>query len=172
MKCKTFQIHLKDETRNLEEVKLNKFLENVTVHNVFASVVNDEFWTTLVFYDEGSAVSGKSQFVRTVNEEIPTKTFTEKPVVKAEATLPESIILTNEEETVYAALRDWRNMRASQDGLPPYMIAHNDSLMLMAKQHVKTLEELPQIKGFGEKRTQKYGEEILQIVATATENPA
>jgi len=172
MKCKTFQLHLQDETRNFEEAKFNNFLENVTVHHVFASVVNNEFWTTLVFYDESSAVSVKSQYVRTINEELPTKTLTEKPVVKAEAAPPESIILTTEEENVYAALRDWRNMRASQDGLPPYMIAHNDSLMSMAKQHVKTLEELPQIKGFGEKRTQKYGEEILQIVSTANENPA
>jgi len=171
MKCKTFKIHLQDETRNFEEVKFNKFLENVTVHNVFASVVNNEFWTTLVFYDEGTAVSVKSQFVKTVDEEIPTKTFAEKPV-KPEIAPPEPIILTAEEENVYAALRDWRNERASQDGLPPYMIAHNDSLMLMAKQHVKTLEELPQIKGFGEKRTQKYGEEILQIINATNNLPA
>ncbi len=145
MKCKTFKIHLRDETRDFEEVRLNKFLENVSVHNVFASVVNNEFWTTLVFYDEGSTVSVKSQYVKTVNEEIPTKPIVEKPFavkpVKSETPPPESIVLTNEEENIYAALRDWRNERASQDGLPPYMIAHNDSLMLMAKQHVKTLEE-------------------------------
>jgi superfamily II DNA helicase RecQ len=172
MKCKTFKIHLQDEARDFEEVKLNKFLENATVHNVFASVVNNEFWTVLAFYDDGATASVKSRFVRTVDEEIPTKTFTEKPVVKAEAAPPEPIILTDEEENIYAALREWRNMRASQDGLSPYMIAHNDSLMQMAKQHVKTLEELPNIKGFGEKRTQKYGEEILQIITTAEGNPA
>ena len=171
MKCKTFRIHLEDGTRSLEEVKLNKFLESVTVHHVFASVVNNEFWTTLVFYDEGATFSAKSQFVRTVNEEIPTKTFVEKSV-KPEIAPPEPIVLTAEEENVYAALRDWRNERASQDGLPPYMIAHNDSLMLMAKQNVKTLEELPQIKGFGEKRTQKYGEEILQIINATNNFPA
>lgn len=171
MKCKTFKIYLQDEARDFEEVKLNKFLENVAVHHVFASVVKDEFWTALVFYDEGAAVSTKSKFVRTVNEEIPTKILTEKSI-KPETPAPEPIVLTEEEENIYAALRDWRNERAASDGLPPYMIAHNDSLMLMAKQRVKTLEELPNIKGFGEKRTQKYGEEILQILADAENNPA
>lgn len=171
MKCKTFKIHLQNEKRDVEEVKLNEFLENVAVHRVFASVVKDEFWTTLVFYDEATPPAKKSQFVKTVNEEIQTKPFTEKSA-KAETLAPESITLTAEEESLYAALRDWRNERAASDGLPPYMIAHNDSLMLMAKQRVKTLEELPNIKGFGEKRMQKFGEEILQIIAAAETNPA
>lgn len=171
MKCKTFKIHLQGDASGFEETELNKFLENVAVHRVFASVVNDEFWTTLVFYDEAPPPAKKSQFVKTVNEEIQTKPFTEKSA-KAETAPPEPISLTAEEENIYAALRDWRNERAASDGLPPYMIAHNDSLMLMAKQRVKTIEELPNIKGFGEKRAQKYGEEILQIVVGAEINPA
>jgi superfamily II DNA helicase RecQ len=169
MKCRTFKIQLLNETREFEEAELNRFLENVNVQHVFASVVKDEFWTTLVFYDEGAAASIKSKFVRTVNEQVAIKTFDEKSF-KTEIAPPEQIILSAEEEQIYAALRDWRNERAASDGLPPYMIAHTDSLMQMAKKRVKTLEELPNIKGFGEKRTQKYGAEILQILATAETN--
>ncbi len=44
------------------------------------------------------------------------------------------------------------------------MIAHNDSLMTMAKVKPQTPEELVQIKGFGEKRAQKYGGELLEII--------
>ena len=170
MKCKTFKIHLQNGAREIEEVELNKFLETVVVQHVFASVVKDEFWTTLVFYDEAATPTKKSQFVKTVDEEIQTKPFAEKPA-KPETPAPEPIILTAAEEEIYAALRDWRNERAASDGLPPYMIAHNDSLMLMAQQRVKTVEELPSVKGFGEKRTQKYGDEILQIIGSFGDNP-
>ena len=172
MKCRTFKISLQSEVRNSDETELNEFLENANVHNIFASVVNNEFWTALIFYNEIAPVSAKSRFVRTFNEEISTQSPTEKPAVKAETPTPEPIILSAEEETIYGALRDWRNERASQDGLPPYMIAHNDSLMMMAKQRVKTLEELPNIKGFGEKRTQKYGEEILKIIKASQNDSA
>ncbi len=44
------------------------------------------------------------------------------------------------------------------------MIAHNDSLMLMARINPKSRDELVQIKGFGEKRAQKYGDELLQVI--------
>nr|MBA2621022.1 HRDC domain-containing protein [Acidobacteriota bacterium] len=53
----------------------------------------------------------------------------------------------------------------ARDGLPPYMIAHNDSLMTMAKIKPQSPEELVQIKGFGEKRAQKYGYELLEIIS-------
>jgi len=45
------------------------------------------------------------------------------------------------------------------------MIAHNDSLMTMAKIKPHTTEELVSIKGFGEKRAQKYGDELLEIIS-------
>jgi ribonuclease D len=61
----------------------------------------------------------------------------EKPV-KAESVAPEPIVLTAEQEKSYAALRNWRNEQASQTGLAPYMIAHNDSLMQIAILQVKS----------------------------------
>ncbi|MGI8640974.1 MAG: HRDC domain-containing protein, partial [Pyrinomonadaceae bacterium] len=76
----------------------------------------------------------------------------------------EPIVLSPEEEITYNALREWRNERASHDGVPPYLIAQNDSLMQIAKLQVGTKEEILQIKGFGEKRTDKYGDEILNIL--------
>ncbi len=42
MKCKTFKIHLQDETGNFDEMKFNKFLENVTLSQTFASVINGD----------------------------------------------------------------------------------------------------------------------------------
>jgi len=148
MKCKTFKIHLQEETGNLAEVKLNKFLEDLNVTQVFASVVSDEYWSVPVFYDDNFSAPKASA----------------AKFAKSEVASVEPIILTADEEKIYAALREWRNEQAARDGLPPYMIAHNDSLMTMAKIKPKSREELVQIKGFGEKRAEKYGEELLQII--------
>ncbi len=79
---------------------------------------------------------------------------------------PEPVKLTAEQENSYNTLRNWRNERASQDGVPPYLIAHNDSLMQMATMIIKTPEDLLQVKGLGEKRVQKYGDEILRILSS------
>ncbi len=169
MKCKTFKIHLQEETGNLAEVKLNKFLEDLNVTQVFASVVNDEYWSVLVFYDDNfSAVKTHVQrFENTTGnfEENPAPKASAAKLTKSENAPVEPIVLTADEEKIYAALREWRNEQAARDGLPPYMIAHNDSLMTMAKINPKSREELVQIKGFGEKRAQKYGDELLQIIS-------
>jgi superfamily II DNA helicase RecQ len=168
MKCKTFKIHLQEETGNLAEVKLNKFLEDLNVTQVFASVVSDEYWSVLVFYDDNfSAVKAPVQKLEnTTNnfEEISAPKASAAKFAKSEVASVEPIVLTTDEEKIYAALREWRNEQAARDGLPPYMIAHNDSLMTMAKIKPKSREELVQIKGFGEKRAEKYGEELLQII--------
>jgi superfamily II DNA helicase RecQ len=178
MKCKTFKIHLQDETGNFDEMKFNKFLENVSVSQIFAQIVDNEFWSIAVFYEEGAPTTqnfSKTQSfakVRNFPERIQTEDFqsakssTEKPA-KMEAVAPEPIVLTAEQEKIYAALRNWRNEQASENGLAPYMIAHNDSLMQIAILQVKTKEDLLQIKGFGEKRAEKYGDEILRVLSSA-----
>ncbi len=153
----------------MSEVKLGKFLEDLNVSQVFASIVNNEYWSVLVFYDDNlSAVKTPPQKTESAqinfDENFAPKTTAAKSV-KTETAPPEPLVLTADEEKVYAILRDWRNEKAGLDGLPPYMIAHNDSLMTMAKTNPRNLEELIQIKGFGEKRAQKYGDELLQILA-------
>ncbi len=168
MKCKTFKIHLREETGSFEEAKLDKFLENLNVHQIFSSTVNDEYWSVLIFYNDDSAakIQNLDDSANIVEENSKQKSVAGK-TAKPENAPAEPIVLTADEEKIYAVLRGWRNEHSSRDGLPPYMIAHNDSLMMMAKVNPQTHDELIQIKGFGEKRAQKYGDEILQIIAAA-----
>jgi superfamily II DNA helicase RecQ len=160
-----------------DEIKLNEFLETVTLNQVFASIVNSEtsFWSVLVLYEDKIASSAEKQ-PRLEATETPytpdtfAPALTKQTVPKREVTpvdfAPEPVKLTAEQENSYNALRNWRNERASQDGVPPYLIAHNDSLMQMATMIIKTPEDLLQVKGFGEKRVQKYGDEILRILSS------
>lgn len=165
MKCKVFKINLNEETGNFEEAKFNKFLESVKVNQTFASVINNEFWSILVFYDEteisAAFQSEASMPVQTVKHTASKADESVKPT-------QEQVILTPEQELRFNNLKQWRNERAAQDGLPPYMIAQNDSLMQIAVSNVKTPEDLISIKGFGEKRAQKYGEQIIQILSDKT----
>jgi superfamily II DNA helicase RecQ len=167
MKCKTFKIHLVEDARDFEEAKLDKFLESINVRQTFASVVGDEYWSILVFYEEAA----KAQFQ--IQDDFPAQAA--PPVrqsaaknAEAEKPAPEPLVLTPEQENKFNLLKQWRNERANQDGLPPYMIAQNESLMQIAASNVETIEDFLGIKGFGEKRAQKYGEEILNILRSDT----
>ncbi len=168
MKCKTFKIHLREETGSFEEAKLDKFLENLNVFQIFSSPVNNEYWSVLIFYNDDFINKAQSfdNPIDTSEKDLKPKSAAEK-TSKSETAPAESITLTADEEKTYAALREWRNEKSARDGLPPYMIAHNDSLMLMSKIRPKSHDELIQIKGLGEKRAQKYGDEILQIINEA-----
>lgn len=169
MKCKIFKIRLQNES---DELKLNKFLAEVELKQVFASVVNEEghFWSALVFYeDEKTAVKSfpqKETAVPTADNifALPANQSSSSAIPPAEKPAPEPIILTPQQETDFNNLKKWRNERAAQDGLAPYMIAHNDSLRQIAAMPVRTKEDFLQIKGFGEKRAEKYAEEILRIL--------
>ncbi len=162
MKCKIFSIHLAEETRDSEEVKFNKFLENVSVGQTFAQIINNNYWSVLVFYDDVFTANSPIEDDVETKHENQTAIRNPKPIIVTPAVEP--ITLNLQEEAVFMTLREWRNERANQDGLPPYMIAHNDSLMQIAKSHIETKEELIQIKGVGEKRANKYGDEILGIL--------
>ena len=53
--------------------------------------------------------------------------------------------------------------RFKRDNVPAYTIMHQSTLMDIAALVPKTKEELLKIKGFGEVKYAKYGEEILEI---------
>ncbi len=128
MKCKTFKIHFRDETKDFEEAKLNKFLENLSVGQIFSNVVDNEFWSVLVFYDDEFSASKtpqpqqKPEIAANNSEEISAPKTVSAKSVKSEtapAAAAEPICLNAEEEKLYALLREWRNELAARDGLPP-----------------------------------------------------
>lgn len=61
----------------------------------------------------------------------------------------------------FEILRQWRNAQAESDGLPPYVIASNKQLQLMAQLETPSLEAIKAVKGFGAAKAEKYGKVIL-----------
>ena len=73
--------------------------------------------------------------------------------------------LDDTEKDIFDALRVWRAARAKQDGMPPYMIANNKQLAKMVKLKAATKTDLGNVNGIGEAKIEKYGEDILRIIA-------
>lgn len=60
-------------------------------------------------------------------------------------------------------LQQWRSDRFKADNVPAFTIMHQSTLMQIATLIPVTRQELLSIKGFGEARFRKYGEEIISI---------
>ena len=73
--------------------------------------------------------------------------------------------LDENEHKVYDALRAWRAARASQEGIPPYMIANNSQIARMVKLRAKSKADFSKVKGIGEAKIARYGEDILRIIS-------
>ena len=62
------------------------------------------------------------------------------------------------------ALKEWRRERASKDSVPAYIIAHDSVLEAVAIKRPSSTQALLGIKGFGGRKLEKYGDEIIGIV--------
>ncbi|HWG59375.1 MAG TPA: ATP-dependent DNA helicase RecQ [Candidatus Acidoferrales bacterium] len=58
-------------------------------------------------------------------------------------------------------MRNWRRERAKRDSVPAFIIMHDTSLEDLCRCRPRNLKELRQVSGFGERKTEVYGEEIL-----------
>jgi len=71
---------------------------------------------------------------------------------------------------LFAALRNWRTMKAKDEGVAVYMVLQQKALHAIATNKPVNIAELKQQIGVGEKTVQKYGAEILEIVKDYADN--
>jgi ATP-dependent DNA helicase RecQ len=64
----------------------------------------------------------------------------------------------------WEALRARRKELADQQGVPPYVIFHDATLMEMLERKPQNLDELSTINGVGAAKLDKYGEAFLEVV--------
>jgi hypothetical protein len=90
---------------------------------------------------------------------------TRKQTIKSESSHNQQAIdLNAAQKLMYEKLRRWRLNQAELEHFAPYVIAHNKHLVEMIVQKCNSFSSLGSIKGFGQKRAQKYGEKILEIL--------
>ncbi|MGA7624112.1 MAG: ATP-dependent DNA helicase RecQ [Candidatus Acidiferrales bacterium] len=64
-----------------------------------------------------------------------------------------------------AYMREWRRRAAKQTRTPAFIIMHDSSLDSLCRVHPRTLSELQTVSGFGERKTELYGAQILEALA-------
>jgi ATP-dependent DNA helicase RecQ len=61
-------------------------------------------------------------------------------------------------------LRQWRHETAKQSGMTAFIIMHDSSLDELCRIRPRTLSELRRVSGFGERKTELYGPQILDAL--------
>lgn len=77
---------------------------------------------------------------------------------------PEEPVLNRSEMDIYNALSEWREKKASEESLSPFIIARNSWLKEIIKLNPSSPRDLMAIKGFGERRANKYGKDIIAVI--------
>ena len=83
---------------------------------------------------------------------------------KAEKTSARVFDLTPEKEKLFEVFRAWRKVKASEEQVPPYVIASDATLRSLVEVLPKTSEELLEVHGIGERKRDSIGEEVLRIL--------
>jgi ATP-dependent DNA helicase RecQ len=73
--------------------------------------------------------------------------------------------LEPESARIFEALRAERSRLAREQGVPPYVIFHDSTLIALASRRPRSLGELSEIPGMGEKKIERYGAAVLALTA-------
>ena len=68
------------------------------------------------------------------------------------------------------ALRAWRTERARADAIAPFIVFHDSTIEAIADRRPATIPELRRVPGVGPMKLDRYGEEIIAIVARTLES--
>ena len=61
-------------------------------------------------------------------------------------------------------LRQWRKEKGEQQGIPVFIIATNKQLVDIIHRAPNSLETLREINGFGKKKVERHGKDLIEII--------
>ncbi len=70
---------------------------------------------------------------------------------------------------LWEALRECRRLLAEEQGVPPYVIFHDSTLMEMCSLLPQSMQEFAELSGVGERKLAKYGDKFLQAIRDTAE---
>ncbi len=93
-----------------------------------------------------------------------------KPARKSAKPGKEKLVLENAaDEALFQELRARRSELALEQGVPPYVIFHDSTLIEIALNRPASPEALAAISGIGKAKLERYGEDVLLVVATCSQ---
>jgi ATP-dependent DNA helicase RecQ len=78
---------------------------------------------------------------------------------------PEPALLSSEEHSLRDYMREWRRTVSRKQGISAFIVMYDTSLEALCRKRPRTLPELRAIPGFGERKIETYGDEILAALA-------
>jgi ATP-dependent DNA helicase RecQ len=78
---------------------------------------------------------------------------------------PEPALLSTEEQELREYMREWRRTVSRKQGISAFIVMYDTSLEALCHKRPRTLPELRAIPGFGERKVETYGEQILAALA-------
>ena len=130
--------------------ELNRFLRSVrvlVVHREFVAQGDASFWALAVEYQASEAAVASHSSRRDSDRRVDYKS-----------------VLSADDFTLFARLREWRKEQANTDAVPVYTIFTNDQLAEIAKRRCSTVAALGEIDGVGQGRIEKYGQMVLAML--------
>jgi ATP-dependent DNA helicase RecQ len=70
----------------------------------------------------------------------------------------------NADKAVFDRLRTWRRETAAAEGVAPFMVFGDVTLIQLSLKQPQSLQELLGISGIGEHKARKYGEQLLEVL--------
>ena len=72
------------------------------------------------------------------------------------------------DDALAARLRGWRLQRSQEDAVPAYIVLHDATLRELAAVRPRTMSELASIKGLGPTKLERYGDDLLALLGSAS----
>ena len=69
------------------------------------------------------------------------------------------------DEELFERLREWRKARAEEEKVPAFVVFNDATLQLIAEVRPTSERELLAISGIGRSKLEKYGEDVLGLLA-------
>jgi ATP-dependent DNA helicase RecQ len=88
-----------------------------------------------------------------------------KPPKRKKASRGKRSLAAEPNSDLHEYLREWRRVTAKQREVPAYIVMHDTALAELCRVQPRSLSELLRVPGFGERKLELYGEQILDALA-------
>jgi superfamily II DNA helicase RecQ len=141
-----------EKSESFNDLSMSNFLSDKEIlrwESHFFEHKKEFFWSVLVEY----------------RASIPSQTGMPQ---KTEGSKDESYkeLLKENDWPLFKVLREWRGELSKKEGIPPYIICNNIQLAKITVMRPSSLNALQEIEGIGKAKTEKYGKEILEKIAS------
>ncbi len=72
-------------------------------------------------------------------------------------------LLPPDDFALFAKLREWRKIKAEEEGVPLYAIFTNEQLAKIVSEKIVSKKNLSKIDGVGRSRVEKYGDAVITL---------